>query len=543
MKVVEGAPLPASWTSITLSGLAEIRLGRQRSPDKAHGPHMAPYLRAANVTWTGLDLSDVKHMAFTPNEQETYRLQTGDILLSEASGSAGEVGKPAIWSNEIDGCCFQNTLIRIRPPIGTSKFLYLQLLYLALSGRFIDSAKGVGIHHLGAERLSKIEVSLAPLAEQHRIAAAVDQHLSDIDAGVAALERALRNLKRYRASILKNACEGKLVLTEAELARKEGREYEPAAVLLERILTERRARWEAEQLAKMAAKGQVPKDDKWKARYEEPKGPETSQLAELPDGWVWTTVEQVAPLQAGFAFSSAGFAPSGARLLKGDNVRDGWLSESSLDFWPFEDAARYAAFVLREGDIVLAMDRPVYSSGSKATKVARLGCAWDGALLLQRVGCFRCIEARVRPHLFAFLRSESFRAHLITSQKGSQDGKDLPHVSGGVVNSAPFPLPPLAEQQRIITEVDRLLSIADETETVLRAQRKRAEVLRRAVLKAAFEGKLVPQDPSDEPASALLARLQVERASLENASKPVKRPARAGGRLSAEARAGGDGDG
>ena len=278
--------LPHGWVALPIAEFAEVRLGRQRSPDKAIGPDQVKYLRAANVTWAGLDLSDVKTMSFSERERPIYRLRPGDILMAEASGSVGEVGKPAIWNDEIPGCCFQNTLVRVRPPVGTSRFLYFQLLYLALSGRFIEDSKGVGIHHIGAERLSRIPVHVAPLGEQERIVAAIDQHLSDIDAGVAGLERVLANIKRYRASVLKAACEGRLVPTEAEVAKKEKRDYEPASVLLERVLKDRRARWEVDQLAKMKAKGQPPRDHRWKAKYEEPTSPAADGLPALPKGWV-----------------------------------------------------------------------------------------------------------------------------------------------------------------------------------------------------------------------------------------------------------------
>ena len=116
---------------------------------------------------------------------------------------------------------------------------------------------------------------LPPLAEQRRIVAEIETQFTRLDASVAALRRAQANLKRYRASVLKDACEGRLVPTEAELASSEGREYEPADVLLERILAERRARWESQE--------------KRRGKYKEPSAPDTSTLPELPEGWVWAT--------------------------------------------------------------------------------------------------------------------------------------------------------------------------------------------------------------------------------------------------------------
>ena len=281
------------WERVPLSEIAEVRLGRQRSPKRAVGPNMRPYMRAANVTWKGISLHDVKEMDFTPEEFETYALRRGDLLLSEASGSASEVGKPAIWNDEVPDCCFQNTLIRVRAPEPLVPFLHLHLYKDARTGAFARAARGVGIHHLGAKTLAEWEVHLPPPDEQRRIVETVDSYFTRLDGVAATLERVRRRLKQYRASILKASVEGRLVPTEAELARDEGRDYEPASVLLERILAERRRRWEEAELARMKAAGKTPKNDKWKARYKEPSAPDTATLPRLPEGWCWATVNQV----------------------------------------------------------------------------------------------------------------------------------------------------------------------------------------------------------------------------------------------------------
>ena len=119
-------------------------------------------------------------------------------------------------------------------------------------------------------------MSLPPLPEQRRIVAEIEKQFTRLDASVDGLKRAQANLKRYRASVLKAACEGKLVPTEAELARTEGRDYEPADQLLKRILAERRAQWGSQK--------------NHRGKYKEPVLPDTTDLPDLPRGWVWSTL-------------------------------------------------------------------------------------------------------------------------------------------------------------------------------------------------------------------------------------------------------------
>jgi type I restriction enzyme S subunit len=137
--------LPAGWARCELRAIADVQLGRQRSPKNHAGPNMKPYLRAANVTWKGLALDDVKEMHFSPSEVEAFRLREGDILLAEASGSASEVGKPALWHSEIPDCCFQNTLLRVRSEHVNPRYLLWYFKWMALAGQFARGSRGVGI--------------------------------------------------------------------------------------------------------------------------------------------------------------------------------------------------------------------------------------------------------------------------------------------------------------------------------------------------------------------------------------------------------------
>ncbi|HVZ75210.1 MAG TPA: restriction endonuclease subunit S [Polyangia bacterium] len=210
----EEPPLPAGWQWKRIEQLGHVQLGRQRSPKNRSSRFPTKYLRAANITEQGLDLSDVLDMEFRPEELSRYRLAAGDLVLSEASGSSAHVGKPAIWKEEIPNCAFQNTVIRLRPVGASSQYLLWLFTHYYRSGIFARVAGGVGINHLSAAKFSHLLVPVAPREQQRQIVAEIEKQFTRLEAGVAALRRVQANLKRYRAAVLKAACEGRLVPTE-----------------------------------------------------------------------------------------------------------------------------------------------------------------------------------------------------------------------------------------------------------------------------------------------------------------------------------------
>ncbi|MEV8595094.1 restriction endonuclease subunit S [Streptomyces sp. NPDC052012] len=219
--------LPKGWVRVRLDQVAEVRLGRQRSPKNHSGTQMRPYLRAANVDWNGLKLDDVKEMNFTDDEVAVYGLKEGDIVLSEASGSASEVGKPAIWNGEIADCCFQNTLIRVRS-YGVDPYFLLHFLRgEAKRGAFVEHSRGVGIHHIGVARLAAWEVPVPPLEEQRRIVAATESQIAVVERAEAAIQSALDRASALRRSLFSVAFNGQLVSQDPD--------DEPVEELLARI--------------------------------------------------------------------------------------------------------------------------------------------------------------------------------------------------------------------------------------------------------------------------------------------------------------------
>lgn len=489
-------PLPPGWAQTTIAELGEVRLGRQRSPKNRSGKYPTKYLRAANITWQGLDLSDVLDMDFRPHEQVTYRLESGDVLLSEASGSAGEVGKPAVWNGEIENCCFQNTVVRFRPKAVVPKFAHMAFLHFARNGVFSRVAKGVGIHHLSADRFSVLPFLLPPAAEQHRIVAKVDELFSDLDAGVAVLERVKANLRRYRASVLKAAVEGRLT---AEW-RAEHHSKETGADLLVRILKERRRKWENNQLAAFAKAGKEPPKN-WQSRYKQPVAPDTTTLPKLPKGWCWASVEQVGSVQLGRQRSPQHHnGPHMRPYLRVANVFEDRIDISDvmeMNFTPDE----FETYKLSFGDILL-------NEGQSMELVGRPAMYRDefpGACFTNTLIRFRSldgVDAQFALKVFlAYLKNGRF-------QKIATITVNIAHLGAGRFSEIEFPLPPMEEQAAIIEEVDRHFSLIVAAEQVINVSLARAAQLRQSILKRAFEGKLVAQEPADEPASVLLDHIR-----------------------------------
>jgi len=502
---IRSLPIPPGWARTSVGEVVDVRLGRQRSPKNRSADFPTKYVRAANITWTGLDLSDVLDMDFRPEERASYRLQPGDVLLSEASGSAGEVGKPAIWNGELEDCCFQNTVIRFRPKAVYPKFALVAFQHFARNSVFARVSKGVGIHHLSADRFASMPFLLPPQEEQCRIVAKLDELFSDLDTGVAALERARANLKRYRAAVLKAAVEGRFT----EQWRAAHLATEPASQLLERILAERRQKWETDQLVKYATASKSPPKN-WQAKYVEPTPPDKTGLPDLPQGWCWASVEQLAEVQGGIQKQPKRKPiDDGHPYLRVANVLRNRLDLSEV--------LRIALFGNELARLRLEVDDllVVEGNGSK-TEIGR-SALWNGAIQdcvhqnhIIRVRCKRWSPK----YLNLYWNSPAGNGRIM-EQAASTSG--LYTLSVEKVAAIPVPLPPHEEQLLIVAEGEERLSVIDAAEAQIETNLQRATCLRQSILKRAFEGKLVPQDANDEPASALLERVRAARNDFASA--------------------------
>ena len=353
-------------------------------------------------------------------------------------------------------------------------------------------ASGVGgsLMRVKASTLSEFPFPLAPANQQSRIVGEIEKQFTRLDAAVAALKRVQANQKRYRAAVLKAACEGRLVPTEAELARREGRSYETGEKLLARILKERRARWEAERLTKMRANRNVPEDDSWKRKYKEPEVPDTRGLSSLPEGWTWATIDQVSVCLDGQRVP----VNKDERLRRGGNI-------------PYYGANGPVGVIddyLFDEPLVLVVEDETFVGRRLPFSYLIKGKSWvnNHAHVLRPTGA---VTAEFLNYSLAFYPFTPLTTGSTGRRKLTQ--RKLLH--------AQYALPPIAEQARIATEVERMLSIGDEIHSDLQKDVERADRLRQSLLKRAFEGKLVPQDPNDEPASVLLERIRAERTAIK----------------------------
>ncbi len=292
----------------------------------------------------------------------------------------------------------------------------------------VDQGKGGAQPNISQEIIRNILVPLPQLEEQERIVAEIEKQFTRLDAAVASLKRVQAALKRYRASVLKTACEGRLVPTEAELARRESRSYEPATALLARILEERRLKWNG------------------RGKYNEPEAPNEKAMPSLPDGWVWATVNQIASVVRG-----ASPRPAGDPRYFGGSVP--WITVGPIaaDKTPYlrcvpqtlNEAGRNRSRYIEAHTLILT------NSGATlgVPKITLIGgCINDG------VAALLDIPYPLKLYILYFLHTQTDRL------RGLNQGAAQPNLNTNIIKAIAVPLPPLSEQERIVPDCQRIES-------------------------------------------------------------------------------------
>jgi type I restriction enzyme S subunit len=250
------------------------------------------------------------------------------------------------------------------------------------------------------------------------------------------------------------------------------------------------------------------------------------EVFSLPKGWFAAVLADVGSLQVGYAYKSKWYSKEGVRLLRGANIAPGQVTWDDEVRLPAKLAADYSEYALDDGDIVIAMDRPIISTG---LKVARITQADVGSLLVQRVARYVSSEFADGNFVWHLINSQFFIDHAISQSTGT----DLPHISSNDILTTPVPLPALAEQREIARCVKTALAWIARLSAEATNARELIDHLDQAILAKAFQGELVPQDPSDEPASVLLERIRAEcataPAAIRRGSGSATKPGRAKG--------------
>lgn len=466
--------LPDGWVWVTLDDVCEIVMGQS--------PPSSTY----NVEGIGLPFFQGK-AEFGDLYPVTVKWCSEPGKIAEAEDVLISVRAPVGPTNLAhERCCIGRGLAAIRPleKMPSRYFLY----YLrSIEQELAEKGTGSTFSAISGSVLRDQIITLAPYNEQLRIVEAIETQFTRIDEGVKLLQRLRDNLKRYKAAVLKAACEGRLVPQDPD--------DEPASELLKRILHERRAQWQAEGR---------------KGKYVEPQPPDTTDLPDLPDGWVWATTNQLASTDK----YSLAIGPFGSNLMVKDyrdegiplvfvkEIRSGIFERKGLPRITLEKAEELRSHHVHPGDLVITkMGEP---PGDVAIFPDHIPLA---------VATSDCIKWTLSPHLrnrryFMFaMRFPVVKSQILQITRGvAQLKMSLERFKG--LN---IPVPPIEEQERIVTYIDEIFSIADEVNLQITSSLQRAEHLRQSILKQAFEGRLVPQDPNDEPASVLLRHIQASR--------------------------------
>lgn len=471
------ADLPPGWMVCDVAALATaIQPGFPSGKHNQDGQGV-PHLRPMNVSRDGtIDLTDIKYVP----DQNGPRLNDGDVLFNNTNSPA-LVGKTAVIRRPSDWA-FSNHMTRIAPARGVvPSYLAHHLHYLWMTGYFRHRC----VNHVNQASISSgplaktVPIALPPSAEQERIIAAIEEQFSRLDAGVQALERVRQNLKRMRNAVLHAGITGRLCVQDPA--------DEPGDQLLARLLREKARRGERIRKTSTPASASG-----------------RSLPFPLPRGWTCAEWQTIALMIGDIDHKMPDAVDQGVPYV---SPRD-FLPNNQIDFMgakkiSLDDFRRLAAKIRPEvGDLIY----PRYGTIGESRLVG------DAQEFLVSYSCalVKTMHGFVDPrYQYYYSISPVARAQALAAVNDTtQANVGLRSIQGFLV-----PIPPLSEQTRIAIEIERLTSQIDTLESEMALWVLRTAALRSSILAAAFSGKLVSQDPNDEPAAILLERIAAERAS------------------------------
>lgn len=402
--------------------------------------------------------------------------KNGDVFICVVGATAGKL-------NLGINCAIGRSVAAIRPKNGfDTRFIYYQLQPWVLKLRAASTGSAQGV--ISKNQLASIPFKIVSYPQQQRIVAKIEELFSHIDAGIDALKKAKQLLKQYRQSVLKAAVTGELTKEWRE-ANKD--KLEPASKLLERILKERRQKWEEQQLEEFKAKGKVPKDEKWKEKYLEPKA-FNGDGYEIADSWIMARAEQVCD------FITKGTTPPKDKLnaLTGDipfikvyNLTFNTSLNFNIDP-TFTDIETHNGFLARSkvypGDVLMNIVGPPLG---KVSIVSELHNEWN---INQAIAAYRPISGLHNKLLAYFLLSKPIVEWMLSKTKTTAGQVNL---TLEISRDAPIPIIPEAEQTEIVRLIENKLTASDRMLMDLERQLIKAEKNKQSILASAFSGSLV----------------------------------------------------
>jgi type I restriction enzyme S subunit len=477
--------LPGGWGNAPISAIADLVRGVTYKKADASAAPVEGYLPIIRATNISRRLSVDSEMVFVPARyvRPEQRLEVGDIVVATSSGSASVVGKSARlnqpWEGGFGAFC---TVIRPSPELAPGYLAHL-VASPGVRKQWRELAQGTNINNLKSSDLANTVVHLPPAEEQGRIVAAIDEQFSRLDAGVAALERARKNLRRMRASVLQAAVTGRLAPQSED----------PAAAI--RLVKQLHHEAGVHGMRKTAA-------------------PAIQYLGSMPDTWQVVALADMAQSIDYGTSEKAHVEAKGIPILRMGNLGWGTITYNDLKFLPREKLD--LRLILQRGDLLFNRTNSAELVGK--TAVFR-GYPQDIA--------FASYLIRVRPLPSANLEwanivlNSAVGRRYVASVRNQQVGQA--NVNGTKLAATPIPLPSPEEQSQIIAECERLFSMIDMLEYATVTTIDRSDRLRSSILSTAFAGDLVAQDPSDEPASVLLARIAGQHATFNSSrSKRIR---------------------
>lgn len=485
--IIENLPqLPESWKWAQMSDIG--------APEKnaiVDGP-FGSNLKVSDYVETGPvpvlttknlygDYSNVRYI--TQNKFEELKrseVRPNDILMAKI----GSCGKTGIYPVKMPSAIIPANLMKITVhPEVEQKYVYYYFDSLQFQKHLRTITKATAQPAFGITNFKKLPFPLAPPEQQKRIVAKIEELFSHIDAGIEALKKAKQLLKQYRQSVLKAAVTGELTKEWREANKAK---LEPASQLLGRILKERRQKWEEQQLEQFKAKGKMPKNDKWKEKYEDPELPDTQNSEVIPESWLYCGIEMLLPPDR----AAMKTGPFGSLLKKHEHKTEGIPvlgieNIASMQFVPgskihitMEKAKELDGYKVIKGDILISRSGTV----GEVCVVPDMGEARISTNLMK----LSLIKGGLNPVFFTYLFNGS--PFVLGQVKELCKGSTRDFLNQDILKKLLLVLPSYQEQIEIMAQVEERFYKIDRLDKDINRQMLKAEKNKQSVLASAFVG-------------------------------------------------------